>query len=71
MAKVPKVIRQSPRQTTPGLPARGMEKQAPDDEGWSGEIIARYERGVMLFLFILAATVVSLIIWLGAYLLSL
>ena len=38
-----------------------------DDEGWGGEILARYERGVMLLLFILAVTVVALIIWLGAY----
>jgi len=37
----------------------------PDDEGWTGEILARYERGVMLLLFILAATIVGLIVWLG------
>jgi hypothetical protein len=34
------------------------------------EILARYERGVMLLLFILAATMVALIIWLGAYLIG-
>jgi hypothetical protein len=47
-----------------------MERKSkpPDDEGWGGEILARYERGVMLLLFILAVAIVVLIIWLGAYL---
>jgi len=38
-------------------------KRKPRDE-----ILARYERGVMLLLFILAVAIVALIIWLGAYL---
>jgi hypothetical protein len=45
-----------------------QENKPPDDEGWGGQILARYERGVMLFLFIFAVTIVALIIWLGAYL---
>jgi hypothetical protein len=36
------------------------KRKPPDDEGWGGEILARYERGVMLLLFILAATMVAL-----------
>jgi hypothetical protein len=44
------------------------KRKPPDDDGWGGEILARYERGVMLFLFILAVTIVGLIVWLGAYL---
>jgi len=44
------------------------ESKLPDDDGWGGEILARYERGVMLLLFILALTSVALIIWLAAYL---
>jgi hypothetical protein len=44
------------------------KRKPPDDEGWEREILARYERGVMLFLFILAVTIVGLIVWLGAYL---
>jgi hypothetical protein len=47
------------------------ENKPPDDDGWGAEILARYERGVMLFLFILAVTIVVLIIWLGAYLVGL
>jgi hypothetical protein len=43
------------------------KRKPPDDEGWGGEILARYERGVMLLLFILAVTIVALITWLGAY----
>jgi hypothetical protein len=42
-----------------------VKTKTPDDEGWGGEILARYERGVMLFLFILAVTIVGLIVWLG------
>ena len=47
----------------------GMEwkRKPPDEEGCGGEILGRYERGVMLLLFILAVTIVALIIWLGAY----
>jgi hypothetical protein len=48
-----------------------QENKTPDYEGWGGEIIARYERGVMLFVLILAVTFVALIIWLGAYLIGL
>jgi len=44
------------------------KRKPPDDEGWGGEILARYERGVMLLLFILALAIVALIIWMGAYL---
>ena len=40
------------------------KRKPPDDEGWGGEILARYKRGVMLLLFILAVTFVALIIWL-------
>jgi len=47
------------------------KRKPPDDEGWGGETLARYERGVMLFLFITAFTIVALIIWLGAYLVGL
>jgi hypothetical protein len=47
------------------------ENEPPDDEGWGGEILARYERGVMFLLFILAVAFVVLIIWLGAYLIGL
>jgi hypothetical protein len=43
------------------------KRKPPDDKGWGGEILARYERGVMLLLFILVA-IVALIIWMGAYL---
>ena len=39
------------------------KRKPPDDEGWGGEILARYERGVMLLLFILALAIVALIIW--------
>jgi len=45
-----------------------QENKPPDDEVWGGEILARYERGVMLLLFILVVAIVALIIWLGAYL---
>ena len=42
-----------------------MENKPPGDEGWGGgEILARYERGVMLFLLILTVTLLAL----GAYL---
>ena len=45
-----------------------LENKPPDDEGWSGgEILARYESGVMLFLLILSVTIVALLVWLGAY----
>ena len=44
-----------------------MENKPPDDEGWGGgEILARYERGVMLFLLILTVTLLAL----GAYLIG-
>jgi len=36
-----------------------QENKPPDDDGWGGELLARYERGVMLFLLILAVTVVA------------
>ena len=49
-----------------------LENKPPDDEGWgSGEILARYESGVMLFLLILSVTIVALLVWLGAYLIGL
>jgi hypothetical protein len=49
-----------------------LESKPPDDEGWGdGEILARYEHGVMLFLLILTVTiVVALLVWLGAYLIG-
>jgi hypothetical protein len=51
--------------------ARCLENKLPDDEGWGGgEILARYESGVMLFLLILTVTIVALLVWLGAYLIS-
>jgi len=44
-----------------------LENKPPDDEGWGGgEILARYERGVMLFLLILTVTLLAL----GAYLIG-
>ena len=44
-----------------------MENKPPGDEGWGGgEIVARYERGVMLFLLILTVTLLAL----GAYLIG-
>ena len=46
------------------------KRKPPDDEGWGGEILAPYEWRVMLLLFSLAATMVPLIIWLGAYLIG-
>ena len=49
-----------------------LENKPPDDEGWGGgEILARYESGVMLFLLILTVTIVALLVWLGAYLIGL
>jgi hypothetical protein len=48
-----------------------LENKPPDDEGWGeGEILARYEHGVMLFLLILTVTIVALIVWVGAYLIG-
>ena len=47
------------------------KRKPPDDDGWGGEILARYERGVMLFPFVLAVTSVGLIVWLGVYLVGL
>jgi hypothetical protein len=48
-----------------------LENKSPDDEGWGGgEILARYEHGVMLFLLILTITIVALSVWLGAYLIG-
>ena len=48
-----------------------LENKPPDDEGWGGgEILARYEHGVMLFLLILTVTIVALSVWLGAYLIG-
>jgi hypothetical protein len=46
------------------------KRKPPGDEGWGGEILARYERGVMTLLFILAAAASALIIWLGWVFLS-
>jgi len=43
-----------------------LENKPPDDKGWGGgEILARYEHGVMLFLLILTVTIVALSLWLG------
>jgi hypothetical protein len=48
-----------------------LENKPPDDEGWGGgEILARYERGITLFLLILTVTIVGLTVWLGAYLIG-
>ena len=48
-----------------------LENKPPDDEGWGGgEILARYESGVMLFLLILTITIVALLVWLVAYLIG-
>ena len=38
--------------------------------GAAAKFLARYERGVMLFLLILTVTIVALIVWLGAYLIG-
>jgi len=47
------------------------ENKPPDDEGWGGgEILARYESGIMLFLLILTVMIVGLTVWLGAYLIG-
>jgi hypothetical protein len=51
--------------------SREAGHEPPDDEGWGGgEILARYESGVMLFLLILTVTIVALSVWLGAYLIG-
>jgi hypothetical protein len=48
-----------------------LENKPPDHEGWGdGKILARYESGVMLFLLILAVTIVALLVWMGAYLIG-
>ena len=48
-----------------------LENKPPDDEGCSGgEVLARYEHGVMLFLLLLIVTIVALLVWLGAYLIA-
>jgi hypothetical protein len=48
-----------------------LENKPPDVEGCGdGEILARYESGVMLFLLILTVTIVALLVWLGAYLIG-
>jgi hypothetical protein len=37
-----------------------LENKPPDDEGWGGgDILARYEHGVMLFLLILTVTILA------------
>ena len=56
------------RRGEPDRRALRLENKPPDDEGWGGgEILARYEGGVMLFLLILTVTiVVALLVWLGA-----
>jgi hypothetical protein len=45
-----------------------MKREEPPDNGFAP--LARYERGVMTLLFILAAAVSALIIWLGWVFLS-
>jgi hypothetical protein len=50
-------------------PAMKTEKP-PDDKNSRDEVLARYERGIMTLLFILAAAAAALIIWLGWVFLS-
>jgi cell division septal protein FtsQ len=45
-------------------------RKPSDDENSRDEVLARYERGVMTLLFILAAASAALIIWLGWVFLS-
>jgi hypothetical protein len=45
-----------------------MAREEPPDDDW--DPIARYERGVVTLLFILAAAASALIIWLGWIFLS-
>jgi hypothetical protein len=45
------------------LEGTAMTREEPPDDNWGP--LARYERGIMTFLFILAAAVSALIIWLG------
>jgi hypothetical protein len=50
------------------LECPAMRPKEPFDD--RDEVLARYQRGVMTLLFILAAAVVGLIIWLGLMLLT-
>jgi hypothetical protein len=42
----------------------------PNDERSRDEVLAAYERGVMILLFILAVAILALAVWLATYLFS-
>jgi hypothetical protein len=45
-------------------------KKPPDNERWRDEVLAAYERGVMILLFILVVAILALVTWLAVYLFS-
>jgi hypothetical protein len=60
LAFVDALTRRPSRRGEPDRRALRLENKPPDDEGWGGgDILARYEHGVMLFLLILTVTILA------------